>query len=93
MTGPEVSPSEHPNPAVRKQLIVLVKAGWKLRKEGHWGRLYCPCDNGGCTTIPVSGTAQNPEQEVKRIKRIASRCPREPDDPRRSLAGRPRRDS
>lgn len=90
MTGAELAPSEHQDPAVRRVLATLAKAGWTLRKEGHWGKLYCPCKNGGCTTIPVPGTPQIAGQAAKRIQRLASRCPREPDDPRRSLTGRPR---
>lgn len=90
MTGAELNPSEHQDPEVKRVLRKLVKEGWTLRAEGHWGRLYCPCPDGGCTTIPVSGTGKNPGQDARRIERMAARCPLDPDDPRRSLAGRPR---
>lgn len=88
MTGALLDPSDHPDHEVRKALKKLVKRRWILRKEGHWGRLYCPCDNGGCTTISVGGSPENPEREAVRITRIAARCPLKRGDPRRSLAGR-----
>ena len=87
MTGAELSPSKHQDPAVRSVLKDLVDQGWTLRKEGHWGRLYCPCPGGGCTTIPVGGTPKNPGQAAKTIKRLAGRCPLPPGDPNRSVTG------
>jgi hypothetical protein len=90
MPGPEMSPSSHRHPEVRRVLEDLVAEGWTLRREGHWGRLYCPCKDGGCTTIPVGGTLPKPDWVAKKIKRLASRCPLDLDDPRRSLAGKPR---
>lgn len=89
MTGAQLSLSAHPNPEIRRVLEELDKQKWVLRDEGHWGRLYCPCA-GKCTTIPVPGTPRNPGQAARRIARVAARCPLDPDDPRRSLAGRPR---
>jgi len=90
MTGAELNPSDHPDHEIRKVAKRLVEQGWTLRKEGHWGRLYCPCDDGGCTTIPVAGTPRNPGQAAVKIARLAKRCPLKPGDPRRSLAGSPR---
>jgi hypothetical protein len=89
MTGADLSPSEHQDPEVQRVLRMLVEKKWTLRKEGHWGRLYCPCA-GKCTTIPVGGTPRNAGQAARKIERLAARCPLDPDDPRRSLAGRPR---
>jgi hypothetical protein len=86
MTGADLSPADHPHPAIKAVLKKLAKKKWKLRKEGHWGRLYCPC-KGKCTTIPVSGTPRNPEGEARKIERLAARCPMKPGDSRRSLAG------
>jgi hypothetical protein len=87
MTGAELDPSDHPDHEIRKLLKRLVQQRWTLRKEGHWGRLYCPCDDGGCTTIPVGGSPKNPGNTAKHIARLAKRCPLKPADPRRSLAG------
>jgi hypothetical protein len=87
MPGSELDPSAHPDPGVRKALKKLVREGWTLRREGHWGRLYCPCRGGGCTTIPVGGTPRNPANEVKKITKLADRCPLDPGDARRSVTG------
>jgi hypothetical protein len=87
MPGDELDPSAHRDPGVRKVLKKLVRQGWILRKEGHWGRLYCPSGDGGCTTIPVGGTPKNVGNEVKKITRLADRCPLKPGDARRSVTG------
>lgn len=80
MTGKEISPADHPDKVVREVLKALRQAGWRLHREGHWGRLYCGC---GCLTIPVSGTPRNAEQTARRIRWQARSCPLPEDDPRR----------
>jgi len=90
MTGAELDPSDHTDHEVRKVLKKLAGQRWILRKEGHWGKLYCPCGDGGCTTIPVPGTPKNPGNAARRISKIAARCPLKPGDARRSLTGKPR---
>ncbi|WP_260333997.1 hypothetical protein [Streptomyces beigongshangae] len=42
----ELSAVDHPEKEVRAVLDRLVVQGWKLRKEGHRGRLYRPCGGG-----------------------------------------------
>ncbi|GAA2921230.1 hypothetical protein GCM10020221_16790 [Streptomyces thioluteus] len=86
MVGREVSPADHQHKEVRQALKQLVDKGWVLRKEGHWGRLYCPCD-GGCTSISVPGTPRDPHQAARRIERRAAWCPLPEDDPRRISGG------
>ncbi|MBT2395052.1 hypothetical protein [Streptomyces sp. ISL-100] len=85
MVGREVSPADHQDKEIREVLKRLVAAGWALRKEGHWGRLYCSCPGGGCLTIPVPGTAKNPGRTARNIARRAKLCPLPEDDPRRSF--------
>jgi hypothetical protein len=87
MTGVEIDPATHPKKVVRDALKDLVKQGWTLRAEGHWGKLYCSCLDGGCTTIPVSGTPKAPERHARDIMTRARRCPLPTEDPRRSLTG------
>jgi hypothetical protein len=89
MTGRELKASDHPRKEVRKVLVKWTALGWVLRKEGHWGKLYCPCE-AACTTVPVSGSPQNDGTHARRIDRMASRCPLPEDAPNRSLTGRPR---
>lgn len=86
MTGKAVDPSEHSNKDIRKELDYWVSMGWIFRKEGHGFRLYCPCE-GKCTTIPVGGTVPRPERRVRGIRTAAQLCPKDPEDPRRSLTG------
>jgi hypothetical protein len=86
MTGKDLIPSEHQDAPVRRVLKKLVQRGWTLKKEGHWGRLYCPCDD-HCTTIPVGGTPKNPDQAARTIDRLAARCPLPGGDPRRTPTG------
>ncbi len=87
MVGRELSPADHQDKEIRAVLKGLVAAGWSLRKEGHWGRLYCPCAEGGCLTIPIPGTAQNPGRAARRLARRATLCPLPEGDPRRAPGG------
>lgn len=80
MVGREIEAGDHPDKDVRRALSRLTTEGWTLHKEGHWGRLYCPC---GCMTIPVPGTPGNSSAAARRISRAARRCPRPENDPRR----------
>ena len=81
MVGRELAAADHQDKDVRRLLKRLTSEGWTLRKEGHWGRLYCPCS---CTTIPVSGTPRVPSRHAGHIARMAARCPLPEGDPRRA---------
>ncbi|WP_326801886.1 hypothetical protein OIE49_09245 [Streptomyces sp. NBC_01788] len=83
MVGRELSAADHPKKEVRAVLDRLVAQGWKLCKEGHWGRLYCPCE-GRCLTIPVPGTPQNAGRAARKIAARAGLCPLPNGDPRRA---------
>jgi hypothetical protein len=87
MTGSLLSASSHTKPEVRKVLEALVADGWTLRSEGHWGKLYCPCEQ-TCVKITVGGTPKSPSREARRIRQEARRCPLPEDDPRRPPRGR-----
>lgn len=89
VVGRELNPSDHTRKEVRRVLEKWVGRGWKIHKDGHWGKLYCPCE-GRCTTIPVSGSPQNEGSHARRIDRLAARCPLPPDSAGRSLTGMPR---
>jgi hypothetical protein len=89
MVGRELKPSEHTKKDVRRVLEKWVARGWTLRKDGHWGKLYCPC-KAKCTAIPISGSPENQGSHARRVDRLASRCPLPPEAPHRSLTGRPR---
>ncbi|MFF3455858.1 hypothetical protein ACFYXH_16380 [Streptomyces sp. NPDC002730] len=86
MVGREVSPADHQHKEIREVLKRLVAVGWTLRKEGHWGRLYCTCAE-GCLTIPVPGTAKNPGRTARNLARRAKLCPLPEGDPRRAPGG------
>ena len=54
--------------------------GWTWRKQGHWGRLYCPhADRDGCQ-VGVWSTPKNPEDHAKQVVRAIERCPRGKED-------------
>jgi len=53
-------------------LLEALERGWRLRREGHKFRLYCPCGKG---TIRVDGTPRSPEWAARRIRRDMARCP------------------
>lgn len=80
MVGREIAAGDHPDKDVRRVLRRLTGEGWSLRKESHWGTLYCPCR---CMTISVPGTPRNPSTAARRIERASRQCPRPDDDPRR----------
>ncbi|MEF3118425.1 hypothetical protein [Streptomyces chrestomyceticus] len=89
MVGSEIRPCDHPKKDVRRVLEKWTARGWTLRKDGHWGRLYCPCA-GRCTVIPVAGTPRSATAHARVIDRLAARCPLPDDAANRSLTGMPR---
>lgn len=86
MPGNLASPADHTDKDIRKTLKYWCALGWVLRWEGHGFRLYCPC-RGRCTVIQIGSTVANPGRVARRIDRAAQLCPKDPDDPRRSLTG------
>jgi len=67
--------SRHPNKEVDDAVEYALSKGWTLRKQGHWGRLYCAqADRDGCQ-VGVNGTPRNAGAHAKQIVRAVDRCP------------------
>ena len=58
-------------------VMELDAQGWKITKQGHAYRSYCPCDGraAGGRGFHVPGTAPNPGNVARRLLRNAERCP------------------
>lgn len=50
----------------------LMANEWRLRRQGHKFKLYCPC---GAVKLTVNGTPQNAANHAKRLRRLAAHCP------------------
>jgi len=72
-----MSRSRHPNKEVEEAIRSAEAKGWACKKQGHWGRLYCPhADRDGCQ-VGVQGTPRKPEIHARQITRAVDRCPHE----------------
>lgn len=70
-----MSRSRHPDKEVEEAVGHAESAGWKFRKQGHWGRLYCPqADRDGCQ-VGINGTPRNGGAHARQIRRAVDRCP------------------
>lgn len=58
--------------AIYEALLDAQEQGWRLRRQGHKFRLYCPCGKG---TIRVDGTPRSPEWVARRVRRDLAHCP------------------
>ena len=77
-----MSRSRHPDKEIEEAVAYAENLGWSLRKQGHWGRLYCAkADRDGCQ-IGVHGTPKNCGNHARQIIRAVDRCPhgKEADD-------------
>ena len=71
---------KHPNKEIEAAVSSAESKGWRWRKMGHWGRLFCPhADRDGCQ-VGVNGTPKNPEDHAKQIGRAVDRCPHGKED-------------
>lgn len=61
--------------AVYEVLIDAEARGWRLRRQGHKFKFFCPCESREGSMIRIDGTPRNPEQQAKRIRREVSHCP------------------
>jgi hypothetical protein len=59
---------------IYEALKELDALGWKIRKQGHNIRLYCPCGHQS-GAFSVGGTVRSPGDTAKRIRKNAQNCP------------------
>lgn len=72
--------SRHPNKEVEAAIEEAEAKGWRFRKLGHWGRLFCPkADREGCQ-VGINGTPKNAEAHAKQIRQGVDRCPHTDQD-------------
>ncbi|GLY32151.1 hypothetical protein Kisp02_55160 [Kineosporia sp. NBRC 101731] len=58
-------------PATAGMVIMLMAHGWRVRRQGHRFRLYCPC---GEASLPYSGASHDDVSHAARIVRQAAHC-------------------
>ena len=69
--------SRHPDKEVEAAIKYAEERGWRFRKQGHWGRLYCThADRDGCQ-VGIYGTPRNAGNHARQIMRAIDRCPHE----------------
>ena len=67
--------ARHPNKEIEDAVRYAESQGWTLRKQGHWGRLYCAhADRDGCQ-VGVNSTPRNAGAHARQIIRAVDRCP------------------
>lgn len=65
----------HPRQDVEDAVRYAESKGWRFRKMGHWGRLFCAhADREGCQ-VGVNGTPRNSGDHARQIVRAVDRCP------------------
>ena len=70
----------HPDKEVEDAVSYAESLGWRVRMQGHWGRLYCPhADRDGCQ-VGVNGTPRNAGDHARQILRAVDRCPHQEAD-------------
>lgn len=70
-----VARSRHPEKEVEEAVKYAESQGWTVRKQGHWGRMYCAyADRDGCQ-FGVNGTPRNAGDHARQIRRAVDRCP------------------
>jgi hypothetical protein len=61
-------------PEVYAVLVELGSRGWRVRRQGHKFRAYCPCGDNG-SMVRIDGTPRSPVQHARRALREAGHCP------------------
>lgn len=70
-----MSRPRHPNKEVEAAVVEAEARGWRWRKMGHWGRLFCAhSDRDGCQ-VGVNVTPRDAEAHARQILRALDRCP------------------
>lgn len=62
-------------PPVYEVLLDAEELGWRIRRQGHKFRIYCPCGGETGTTIRVDGTPRNADSHSERVRREMRHCP------------------
>lgn len=65
-------------PEVYAVLADLMSRGWRLRRQGHKFRVYCPCGD-GAGHFAINGSPRNPAAHARQLARQAARCPEQHD--------------
>jgi hypothetical protein len=84
-SGPDRTPdpaSEAELPALRSELdkdvwaavVELVADGWRIERQGHKIRLYCPCGAGGAA-FSLGGTVRSGGHRANQLRRNLKHCP------------------
>lgn len=60
-------------PETAAVVIELMGKGWRVRRQGHKFRLYCPCGDG--RPLVCNGTPRNDHTHAERLRRQAALCP------------------
>jgi hypothetical protein len=64
------------HPGIYEVLEELDGLGWRIRRQGHNLRVYCPCDrDSGGRGVAVPGSPRVPERDARRLRRNAELCP------------------
>lgn len=70
----------HPDKEVEAAIAYAEALGWRVRMQGHWGRLYCPqADRSGCQ-VGVWSTPRNGGVHARQIRHRVDQCPHCRDD-------------
>lgn len=65
----------HPDKEVDDAIAEALAKGWRLRMQGHWGRLYCPRANRDGCQIGIWGTPRNASIHARQILHRVNKCP------------------
>lgn len=69
-----MSRPRHPDKEIEEAVAYAEALGWRWRKQGHWGRLYCAhADRSGCQ-VGVNGTPKDASAHARQIRRAVDRC-------------------
>jgi len=71
--------AKHPNKEVEAAIEHAESNGWKVKKRGHWGLLYCPyndveCRCGTRCKAGIWGSPKNPVNHAKQLKEVVDGC-------------------
>ena len=70
----------HPDKEVEAAIADAEALGWRVKMQGHWGRLYCPhADRSGCQ-IGIWSTPRNAGVHARQIRHRVDQCPHRKDE-------------